>query len=135
MAINASRMDEEQRNVSKKATLIRLFSYLLEYKKELVVVLLIMAGTIAISMVTPLLMERAINVHVANRDVDGLLRIGAVSLVLFLVFLTGTRIRMLMMAGVANRVLVTIRQSLYEHIQTLSFTFLTAGLPERYWQE
>ena len=122
MAINASRMDEEQRNVSKKATLIRLFSYLLEYKKELVVVLLIMAGTIAISMVTPLLMERAINVHVANRDVDGLLRIGAVSLVLFLVFLTGTRIRMLMMAGVANRVLVTIRQSLYEHIQTLSFT-------------
>lgn len=30
---------------------------------------------------------------------------------------------MLMMAGVANRVLVTIRQSLYEHIQTLSFTF------------
>ena len=123
MAINASRMDEEQRNVSKKATLIRLFSYLLEYKKELVVVLLIMAGTIAISMVTPLLMERAINVHVANRDVDGLLRIGAVSLVLFLVFLTGTRIRMLMMAGVANRVLVTIRQSLYEHIQTLSFTF------------
>lgn len=123
MAINASRMDEEQRNVSKKTTLIRLFSYLLEYKKELVVVLLIMAGTIAISMVTPLLMERAINVHVANRDVDGLLRIGAVSLVLFLAFLAGTRIRMLMMAGVANRVLVTIRQSLYEHIQTLSFTF------------
>ena len=79
MAINASRMDEEQRNVSKKATLIRLFSYLLEYKKELVVVLLIMAGTIAISMVTPLLMERAINVHVANRDVDGLLRIGQFS--------------------------------------------------------
>lgn len=123
MAVNASRMDEEQKEVSKKETIFRLFGYLLAYRRELVLVLLIMAGTIAISMITPLLMERAVNVHVANKDVTGLLTIGAVSLGMFFLYLAGTKARMAVMASVSNRVLVTIRQQLYEHIQTLSFHF------------
>ncbi len=123
MAVNASRMDEEQKEVSKKETIFRLFGYLLAYRRELVLVLLIMAGTLAISMITPLLMERAVNVHVANKDVTGLLTIGAVSLGMFFLYLAGTKARMAVMASVSNRVLVTIRQQLYEHIQTLSFHF------------
>lgn len=123
MAVNASRMDEEQKEVSKKETIFRLFGYLLAYRRELMLVLLIMAGTIAISMITPLLMERAVNVHVANKDVTGLLTIGAVSLGMFFLYLAGTKARMAVMASVSNRVLVTIRQQLYEHIQTLSFHF------------
>lgn len=123
MAVNASRMDEEQKEVSKKETIFRLFGYLLAYRQELVLVLLIMAGTIAISMITPLLMEQAVNVHVANKDVIGLLTIGAVSLGMFFLYLAGTKARMAVMASVSNRVLVTIRQQLYEHIQTLSFRF------------
>ena len=123
MAVNASRMDEEQKEVSKKETIFRLFGYLLAYRRELVLVLLIMAGTLAISMITPLLMERAVNVHVANKDVTGLLTIGAVSLGTFFLYLAGTKARMAVMASVSNRVLVTIRQQLYEHIQTLSFHF------------
>ena len=116
MAVNASRMDEEQKEVSKKETIFRLFGYLLAYRRELVLVLLIMAGTLAISMITPLLMERAVNV-------TGLLTIGAVSLGMFFLYLAGTKARMAVMASVSNRVLVTIRQQLYEHIQTLSFHF------------
>ncbi len=123
MAVNASRMDEEQKEVSKKETIFRLFGYLLAYRRELVLVLLIMAGTLAISMITPLLMERAVNVHVANKDVTGLLTIGAVSLGMFFLYLAGTKARMAVMASVSNRVLVTIRLQLYEHIQTLSFHF------------
>ncbi len=123
MAVNASRMDEEQKEVSKKETIFRLFGYLLAYRRELVLVLLIMAGTLAISMITPLLMERAVNVHVTNKDVTGLLTIGAVSLGMFFLYLAGTKARMAVMASVSNRVLVTIRQQLYEHIQTLSFHF------------
>ena len=123
MAVNAIRMDEEQKEVSKKETIFRLFGYLLAYQRELVLVLLIMAGTIAISMITPLLMERAVNVHVANKDVTGLLTIGALSLGMFFLYLAGTKARMAVMASVSNRVLVTIRQQLYEHIQTLSFHF------------
>ena len=44
MSVNTSRIDEEQKEVLKKDTLIRLFKYLLVFKKQISVVLLIMAG-------------------------------------------------------------------------------------------
>ncbi len=123
MAINASRMDEEQTGKSKKETLLRLFRYLLADKKKVVLVLFIMAGTISISLITPLLMELAVNRYVAYGDITGLVKLGGGALVLFLLFLAGTKARMRIMASVSNRVLVTIREELYEHIQTLSFHF------------
>lgn len=123
MAVNASRMDEEQSSVSKKETLIRLFRYLLVYKRELALVLVIMAITISISLVTPLLMELAVNRYVAEGDREGLIQLFLAALILFFLFLAGTRARMKIMASVSNQVLVTIREQLYEHIQTLSFHF------------
>ncbi len=123
MAVNASRMDEEQRSVSKQETLIRLFRYLLDYRKKLILVMMIMAGTITISMTTPLLIELAVNRYVAEGNIPGLLKLGAAACLMFLLFLAGTKARMYIMASVTNQVLVTIRQQLYEHIQTLSFQF------------
>ncbi|MEG0368660.1 MAG: ABC transporter ATP-binding protein [Hungatella sp.] len=123
MSINSSREDEIQKEVLKKDTLIRLYRYLLDYKKEIAVVLLIMSGTIAISMSIPIMMELAIDTYVANRDIRGLLSLGVFAIGLFLLFLIGTKIRMYMMSGIANKVLVHIREELYEHIQTLSFHF------------
>lgn len=123
MSVNTSRIDEEQKEVLKKDTLIRLFKYLLVFKKQISVVLLIMAGTIAISMATPIMMEYAINVCVASGDVKGLLELGALAVVMFLFFLAGTKIRMYIMSDVSNQVLLNIRDELYRHIQTLSFGF------------
>lgn len=123
MSVNTSRIDEEQKEVLKKDTLIRLFKYLLVYKKQISVVLLIMAGTIAISMATPIMMEYAINVCVASGDVKGLLKLGALAVFMFLFFLAGTKIRMYIMSDVSNQVLLNIRDELYRHIQTLSFGF------------
>ena len=123
MSVNTSRIDEEQKEVLKKDTLIRLFKYLLVFKKQISVVLLIMAGTIAISMATPIMMEYAINVCVASGDVKGLLKLGALAVVMFLFFLAETKIRMYIMSDVSNQVLLNIRDELYRHIQTLSFGF------------
>ncbi|WP_026890225.1 ABC transporter ATP-binding protein [Lacrimispora aerotolerans] len=123
MAVNSSRIDEEQKAVLKKDTMLRMFKYLLDYKKQITIVLFIMAGTIAISMMAPLIMEYAINVCVAQKDMKGLLRLGAGALILFLLFLAGTKIRMRLMAEVSNKVLLSIREELYQHIQSLGFGF------------
>ncbi|WP_077611085.1 ABC transporter ATP-binding protein [Clostridium sp. Marseille-P2415] len=123
MAFNSSRIDEEQKEVLKKDTLLRLYRYLLDFKKQIIAVLFIMAGTIAISMSAPLMMEYAINVCVAQRNKAGLLWLGAAALVLFLLFLAGTKVRMRLMADVSNQVLLNIREELYKHIQTLGFGF------------
>lgn len=123
MAVNSIREDEFQKDVLKKDTLLRLYRYLLVFKKQIAMVLGIMAVTLTINLSAPLLMERAIDVHVAQSDVPGLLRLGAFSLFLFFIFALGTKLRMYIMSKVSNQVLVNIREELYDHIQTLSFHF------------
>ena len=80
MSVNSIREDERQEEVSKKQTLLRLYRYMLSYRKELAWVALLLAVTVGISLISPLFIERAIDVHVAARDWKGLLSLGAVAL-------------------------------------------------------
>lgn len=123
MSVNSIREDEIQKDVLKKDTLIRLYKYLLAFKKQIVLVLMIMAVTLSINMAAPLMMEIAIDRYVVQGDVEGLLRLGVLAAILFLIFAIGTKLRMYIMSQVSNQVLVNIREELYVHIQTLSFHF------------
>ena len=123
MSVNAINQDELQREVPKRETLARLYKYMFAYKKTLAAVLGLVAVTLAVSLATPLLIEQAVDGYVAKGDAQGLLLLGGAGFLMFLVFMAGTRGRMLLMEGVTNRVLQTIRQELYTHIQSLSFHF------------
>ena len=123
MSVNSIRQDEIQQEVSKKQTLKRLYRYLFAYKKQLLLVTLLLALTVSISLISPLFIERAIDVHVANGDWKRLLMLGTVVLAAYLAFMLGTRVQTILMARVTNQVLLTIREELYAHIQTLSFHF------------
>ncbi len=123
MARNATKQDEQISDKTKRETLLRLFRYLLQYKKTIVLVLVLMAFTTAVALINPLLIERAIDVHIGNRDKEGLIRLGIVGIVLNIFMILLIKWRMYLMAKVSNDVLVKIRQELYEHIQTLGFAF------------
>ena len=123
MAINSSKVDEEQKEVLKSATIRRLFSYLKNYKRQVAVVLVVLAVTIAISTVNPLLLEYAIDVNIAQKDWRGLVALCVFMVVINLVYAAGVRLRMLLMARITNNILLEIRDGLYTHIQTLSFSF------------
>ncbi|HPU63266.1 MAG TPA: ABC transporter ATP-binding protein, partial [Mobilitalea sp.] len=123
MSINAIKDDEHISTTSKKTTLLRLFRYLLAYRGTIALVIFIMLVTVAISIVNPLLIERAIDVHVANRDVKRLLMLVGFAVAINLLFIILVKVRMYLMAKMSNDVLVRIRQELYTHIQKLSFNF------------
>ena len=123
MAVNSFREDEEQKQVMNRETIVRLFRYLLSYKKTIAIVLVIMAVTTGITMINPLLIQHAIDVDIAEGDIRGLLGLGVLALVLNLVWLAGDKLRMMMVAKMANHVLLEIRDELYVHIQKLSFHF------------
>ena len=124
LAVNSYREDEQlMEGTDKKKILRRLFSYLLEYKGILLAVLLCMGITVAISLTNPLLIEEAIDHYIADGDLRGLLKLGIFALVLNIIFIITVKIRMYVMSVVSNKILLTIRQELYEHIQTLSFSF------------
>ncbi len=123
MPINSFKDDEQHVEKSKRETLIRLFKYLLDYKKEIAGVLLIMLFCLCISLVNPLIMESAIDKHIRTSDYSGLIKLIGIALVLNLLVVFAIKIRMYVMAKVCNNILVTIRQELYSHIQTLDFHF------------
>lgn len=123
MAVNSYREDEYMENTDKKKILRRLFSYMLEYKGILIAVLICMGITVAISLVNPLLIEEAIDHYIAQSDFKGLMNLGLFALILNIIFIVMVKIRMYVMALVSNKILMSIRNDLYEHIQTLSFSF------------
>lgn len=132
MAFNSYKEDEQTSHVKKSATLLRLFSYLLVYKKEIVGVLLIMAFCVGVSLLNPLIMEAAIDDYIGKGDLKGLIGLIVFAAALNIIMILLVKLRMYIMAKVCNQVLLTIRQELYTHIQTLDFHFLTAGPPERF---
>lgn len=123
MSFNSYKEDEQVSSVSKSATLLRLFSYLLAYKKEIVLVLFIMAFCVMVSLINPLLLEEAVDTYIAVGDMAGLIRLILFALVLNVLMVGGIKLRMYIMAKVCNSILVTIRQELYTHIQTLDLQF------------
>lgn len=135
MAVNSFREDEYMENTDKRRFLSRLLSYLLDYKLAIAGVLVCMGITVGISLVNPLLIEEAIDHYIAQSDFKGLIALGIFALALNVLFIILVKVRMYSMSVISNKILLKIRQDLYEHIQTLSFSFLTADRPEKFLQE
>lgn len=123
MSVNSFREDEEQKEVFKFDTLMRLYRYLFRYGKKIVLVLFIMGVTIAINLINPLIIERAVDVHIKNKEIRELIFLCLFGVGLNIVNVMGIKLRMYMLAKISNQVLFDIRHALYEHIQKLSFHF------------
>lgn len=123
MSINMAREDERTISAGKIKTILRLFYYLLTYKKDIVLVLFIMIITVAISIINPLIIERAIDVYIADNNMNGLMKLGLFAIGINLLFVLLIKVRMFIMAKISNEILLVIRQELYTHIQKLSFSF------------
>ncbi len=123
MSINSYKEDEQTIQSGKVRTLLRLLSYLLAYKIEIAFVLLIMMFCVVVSLLNPLVMEEAVDIYIARGDLYGLTRLILFAVVLNLLMIGGIKTHMYIMAKICNRILLTIRQELYSHIQTLDLQF------------
>ena len=123
MSINSYKEDEQTLQSGKLRTLLRLLSYLLAYKKEIAAVLLIMMFCVMVSLLNPLVMEEAVDNYISRGDMYGLARLILFAVILNLLMIAGVKARMYIMARICNRTLLTIRQELYSHIQTLDLQF------------
>lgn len=121
--MNSSKLDEQTVHMSKMQTIMRLFSYMKSYKRQLAYVLVAMTISVIISLLNPLLIQEAIDNYLPKRDVNGLMQLAIFTVAINVVFIIAVKIRMYYMAYVANSILKNIRQELYEHIQELSFSF------------
>lgn len=123
MAVNSYREDEQMQHTDKGKIVSRLFSYLKNYKLSVLGVLVCMAITVVIKLVNPLLIEDAIDNYIGKNNLSGLAVIGIAALVINAVYIIMVKVRMYVMSLISNKILLEIRQELYEHIQKLSFSF------------
>ena len=123
MSFNSYKEDESSVERSKLQTLKRLMDYLFVYKRQIVLVLVIMGYGVAVSLINPLIMESAIDDYIGQKNLKGLYRLLAAALALNLALVATVKLRMFIMAKICNQILLTIRQELYTHIQKLDFAF------------
>ena len=123
MPINNVKEDEQSKQVLKIVTINRLFAYMKKYTKEILIVLGLMFVIIAVSTINPLLMMTAIDTYVEEGNVNGLFLMAGIAVLINIVGAVCIRYRIKIMGHVSNKVLMEIRQELYEHIQKLSFNF------------
>lgn len=123
MPINTTKTDESIKHVKKLTTLGRLFRYMLTYKLQIIIVLFIMAVSIVITLMNPLIIESAVDDYIVKNDLKGLFQLGLFAVIINVIFILLIKLRMYIMAKVSNQILLTIRQELYTHIQKLSFQF------------
>ncbi|ACI19025.1 ABC transporter ATP-binding protein [Dictyoglomus thermophilum] len=101
----------------------RLFRYLKPYKKEILIVLLLIFVVMIVDLANPYLMKIAIDRFIKNKDPRGLITVGFVVLLLNLISAFCAKKRTERIAGITHRVILNIRQDLFNHIQKLSFAF------------
>ena len=121
--LNNIEKDEEIVGRSKKEIIIRLMAYLKPYKAKSMIVILLMILVMLCNVVNPYLLQQAIDVHVVNKDINGILLIGGLLLIINIFAWIASKIRWTMISKITNNILVNIRHELYEHIQKLSFDF------------
>ncbi len=123
MSFNSYKDDEQSTARSKAQTLKRLLGYLFAYKWQIILVLAVMGYGVAVRLMNPLIMESAIDNYIGQNDFKGLYRLLVMALAMNLTLVATVKLRMYIMAKVCNRILLTIRQELYTHIQKLDFAF------------
>ena len=123
MAVNSFREDEQVESAGKWKVIVRLLSYLKKHIKAVIGVLFCMGITIGISLVNPLLIEHAIDEYIGKGNLEGLMILGVFCLILNVIYILLVKVRMYVMSMISNKILLSVRQELYEHIQKLSFKF------------
>lgn len=123
MSFNSYKEDEQLSERGKLQTLLRLLKYLLAYKRQILFVLFIMLVSTCITLVSPLLCEYAIDDCIGTGNLPALYRVMLLATFLSVIAIACAKLRMYLMAKICNETLLTIRQELYSHIQTLDLTF------------
>ncbi len=123
MAKNSIRQDEYVKTRSNGEIIIKLMSYLKDFKLKVFVVIMLMIGAMLCSLLNPYLLKIAIDKYIMSKDLHGLLMIGIIMVLLNLLAMVASHIRIVLMASVTNKILLNIRHELYSHIQTLSLQF------------
>ena len=109
-----------------RGALVRLLSYLKDYKIHLVVIILLTIVSSLLSLTGPNLIRQAIDQGLIQRDMDKLVSFSTMLAGVYLLSAVVSMASGWVMAIISQRSLKRLRTELFEHLQTLSLGFFDA---------
>ncbi len=114
--------DQEETKI-KGQVLIRLLRFVVPHWKKLVLAMMLMLVTTSGGLLIPYLTKNIIDIHIATKDLDGLLRTGVILTIIMLVSYVGASGQAYLLSLVGQRVLFSLRNKLFDHLQRLSVAY------------
>jgi ATP-binding cassette subfamily B protein len=123
LPINTFNEDENLKESLNFDIIKRLLKYLKPYGLDIFKTLLFMAVVIVVELLNPYFLKLGIDKYIEVGNGRSLYIIGLVMIVLNALSMLCSKLRIVTMGRVSNKIIMTIRQQLYTHIQKLSFAF------------
>lgn len=123
MPINTFKEDEKLEEMINIKIIARLLSYLKPHKVQVIQTLLLIGLAITVDLMNPYFLKLGIDKFIKEKDLRGLGLLGLLLAGTNVVSMLCGKLRIRIMSKVTNKILLTIRQQLYIHIQKLSFSF------------
>lgn len=123
MAVNSYKDDEQTHEISKKVLFQRIMKYVMKYWKTIALILALIVFRTVVRIINPLFMEAGIDDYIAVGNFKGLLILGAIVTGINILTVLSVKLRIFITEKVTSKIVMEIRQDLYNHIQYLDFKF------------
>jgi len=117
------KMNKEEADISSKKAFGKLLPLLRDHKWPLLLCLMLLAGATVLSIFWPILMKRALDVDIANRDFQGLLWTVGIIFAIQGVTLVLQYIQRIKLETIGQSIMVKLKRKLFDHILSLDISF------------
>ena len=123
MARNKYDVDEELGTPFSWKYCKRLLSYVVPYKKEMIITLIVMLLSSVATLLGPYLVKIAMDTNIPNKDVKGLIMVCILFFITVVVSALCMKYRIKTMTYVGQEVVRNIRSDIFNHLQKLPFSY------------
>ncbi len=123
MARNKYDIDETLQSEFNISHLKRLGSYIKPYRKDIILTIILMTISSALTMTTPRILMLIMDVYIPNKDIRGIVLISLVLLVIYLIISLFLRLKITLTSRLGQNIIHKIRSDIFEHLQQLPFSY------------
>jgi ATP-binding cassette subfamily B protein len=122
-ARNKFDIDEELDVEFNKEQMVKLLHYVSQYKKLLIVTIMITLISIGANLLMPLLLSNAIDDYIPNKEIHKIIWVTIFFLVAILVSSISMKFKIRYISRIGHNIVADIRTDIFTHIQKLPFTY------------
>lgn len=123
MARNKYDIDETLQSEFSFDQLKRLYSYIKPHRKEMYFTIFLMIVSSALSMFTPLILKKILDVYIPNKDIRGVVTISLILMLLNLIIVVILRLKIHITTKLGQGIIHQIRSDIFNHLQELPFSY------------